>query len=318
MPGVRRDRGSRPGLHPNCSGLLACGNSFHGERPGPSLDGGGQALGRKCAIVAAAFDAEEGADADENGDADEDGDHLRPRASYIDIGSGIVAAQPHPASRMMSSGECFYKSVRHAFDGHGSFLPPNTYASGSNLDSIAVGDFNGDGLPDLVVSNAEHTGLCPGALCLPTGLGAGTVGVFINRGDGSFAPQATYRPYSSWPAFQIQGLRRTPATSSKSCVMVYWLRADSIAKASSEAVYRKVTRYLGQLTGKDKDQQLTLDHLQSMSVMDHLTRVDAPGGALPKQQHEHGDVAGASKAGHGIGYVHGGDHRKNGLVFPWV
>jgi hypothetical protein len=77
-------------------------------------------------------------------------------------------------------------------DGQGSFSPPTTYASGGNVDSITVSDLNGDGYPDIVVSNADFTGLCPEALCLPTGLGAGTANVFINQGDGTFAPQASY------------------------------------------------------------------------------------------------------------------------------
>jgi len=55
-----------------------------------------------------------------------------------------------------------------------------------------VSDLNGDGYPDIVVTNAELAGTCPAALCLPTGLGAGTVNVLINRGDGTFAPQVSY------------------------------------------------------------------------------------------------------------------------------
>jgi hypothetical protein len=40
---------------------------------------------------------------------------------------------------------------------------------------------------------------------------------------------------------------------------------ENIARLA-RAVCRKVTRYLGQLTGEDKDQQLTLDHLANASV----------------------------------------------------
>jgi hypothetical protein len=40
---------------------------------------------------------------------------------------------------------------------------------------------------------------------------------------------------------------------------------EDIARLA-RAVCRKVTRYLGQLTGEDKDQQLTLDHLANASV----------------------------------------------------
>ena len=41
--------------------------------------------------------------------------------------------------------------------------------------------------------------------------------------------------------------------------------AEDVARLA-RAVCRKVTRYLGQLTGEDKDQQLTLDHLANASV----------------------------------------------------
>ncbi|MGA7743634.1 MAG: VCBS repeat-containing protein [Polyangia bacterium] len=77
-------------------------------------------------------------------------------------------------------------------DGNAGFAAPITYAAGDVVDSIAVGDLNGDGFPDIVVSNAELAGTCPGARCLPTGLGAGTVNVLINQGDGTFAPQVSY------------------------------------------------------------------------------------------------------------------------------
>ena len=40
---------------------------------------------------------------------------------------------------------------------------------------------------------------------------------------------------------------------------------EDIARLA-HAVCRKVMRYLGQLTGEDKDQQLTLDHLANASV----------------------------------------------------
>jgi hypothetical protein len=42
--------------------------------------------------------------------------------------------------------------------------------------------------------------------------------------------------------------------------------SDEDVARLARAVCRKVTRYLGQLTGEDKDQQLTLDHLANASV----------------------------------------------------
>jgi hypothetical protein len=62
--------------------------------------------------------------------------------------------------------------------GDGSFAPPVTYcvfnADADSVQSMAVGDLNGDGYPDLAVST--HT----------------TLSVLIGRGDGSFAPRVDY------------------------------------------------------------------------------------------------------------------------------
>ena len=44
-----------------------------------------------------------------------------------------------------------------------------------------------------MVTNSELAGGCSGGvICLPTGLGAGTLNVLINQGDGTFAPQVSY------------------------------------------------------------------------------------------------------------------------------
>ena len=56
-------------------------------------------------------------------------------------------------------------------NGDGTFQPPTTYAAGgASPFSIASGDLNGDGKPDLLVSNQ----------------GLGTVSVFLGEGDGTF------------------------------------------------------------------------------------------------------------------------------------
>ncbi|HEY4355924.1 MAG TPA: FG-GAP-like repeat-containing protein, partial [Acidobacteriaceae bacterium] len=59
-----------------------------------------------------------------------------------------------------------------------SFAPQVTYATGSGSapQAVAVGDFNGDGIPDFAVANSA----------------ASTVGVFLGNGDGTFNPQVTY------------------------------------------------------------------------------------------------------------------------------
>jgi hypothetical protein len=61
-------------------------------------------------------------------------------------------------------------------NGDGSFAAARTFAAGSMPRSVAVGDFNGDGLLDLAVANYF----------------GGTVSVLLGNGDGSFEPAHTY------------------------------------------------------------------------------------------------------------------------------
>jgi FG-GAP-like repeat/PASTA domain/FG-GAP repeat len=57
-----------------------------------------------------------------------------------------------------------------------SFAGPKSYATGTNSQSVAIGDLNGDGKPDLVTANLE----------------ARTVSVLANRGQGTFRAKLDY------------------------------------------------------------------------------------------------------------------------------
>src|SRR5262249_14735423 len=67
-------------------------------------------------------------------------------------------------------------------NGDGSFGPPVDYATSPESLSIAAGDLNGDGKPDLVTADRGPR---------PTN-DPGDVSVLLNQGDGTFAPAVAY------------------------------------------------------------------------------------------------------------------------------
>jgi hypothetical protein len=69
-------------------------------------------------------------------------------------------------------------------NGDGTFQPPVAYSSGGyDAVSVAVGDVNGDGKPDLLVANSCGSSTCEGM---------GSVGVLLGNGDGTFQPAVAY------------------------------------------------------------------------------------------------------------------------------
>jgi Bacterial Ig-like domain (group 3)/FG-GAP-like repeat len=73
-------------------------------------------------------------------------------------------------------------------NGDGTFQPPVSYDSGgSNPYSVAVGDVNGDGTPDLVVANGCASGTY-GIFCSSQGV----LGVLLGNGDGTFQAPLTF------------------------------------------------------------------------------------------------------------------------------
>ena len=73
-----------------------------------------------------------------------------------------------------------------------SFVAREDYAVGTNPASVAVGDFNRDGRPDLAVANY--------AASLP-----GTVSVLLGNGDGTFQPALTFGTSGANPEYVAVG-----------------------------------------------------------------------------------------------------------------
>jgi hypothetical protein len=68
-------------------------------------------------------------------------------------------------------------------NGDGTFQPAVTYgAGGYNPSSVVVADVNGDGKPDLLVTN----------YCAPDNCDSGNVGVLLGNSDGTFQAAVTY------------------------------------------------------------------------------------------------------------------------------
>jgi hypothetical protein len=66
-------------------------------------------------------------------------------------------------------------------NGDGSFQTQRTFSTGKSPSSVAVADVNGDGKPDLIVSNAADN----------------TVSLLLGNGDGTFGAQSTFAAGSS-------------------------------------------------------------------------------------------------------------------------
>src|SRR5262249_31341063 len=76
--------------------------------------------------------------------------------------------------------------------GDGTFRVAVDYAAGTNSSAVAVGDFNGDGIPDLVVGNGTAIG------------SSDNVSVLLGNGDGTFQAAVNYA-VGSLPIFVTVG-----------------------------------------------------------------------------------------------------------------
>jgi hypothetical protein len=123
-------------------------------------------------VLAASLDPASVAIGDVNGDGKPD---LAIANSYLDADE--------------EEGEVGTVSVRFN-RGNGTFKPRRDYPSGAGPVSIAVGDLNGDGKPDLATANTD----------------AGSVTVLLNGGDGSFRVSRDYATGDSTASVAIADL----------------------------------------------------------------------------------------------------------------
>ena len=87
---------------------------------------------------------------------------------------------PHPGNRLRAKGSVSGSSQPSS----PLFLPAVTYASGGDYPiSVAVGDMNGDGKPDVVVANQSSS----------------TVGILLGNGNGTFGKAVTYNTGGEFP-----------------------------------------------------------------------------------------------------------------------
>jgi hypothetical protein len=105
-----------------------------------------------------------------------------------------VAAPTFLAAQGIASKAARVPSVRplqvqnsYTFDARGLFLEPPFYTVGSSPVSVAIGDFNGDGKPDLAVVN--QCGNDPTCSKYPS---KSTVSILLGNGDGTFQKHLDY------------------------------------------------------------------------------------------------------------------------------
>ena len=75
---------------------------------------------------------------------------------------------------------------------NGGLNTPVSYPTGSAPSAVVSGDFNGDGIPDLAVTNGNCAYQTSGLAYTELVCNAGTVSILLGNGDGSFELHLDY------------------------------------------------------------------------------------------------------------------------------
>jgi hypothetical protein len=168
-----------------------------------------------------------------------------------------------------------------------SFARARSYATGPWPISVAIGDLNGDGKPDVATANERY------------GAAAGTVSVILNKGDGRFRARVDYRTGRRTESVAIGDLNGdgspdlAAANAEASTVSVLLSRGDGSFRAKvdyptgSEAYPSSVA--IGDLNGDREPDLVTANtHANTVSVLlnigdgSFLTKLDYATGDRPR------------------------------------
>ena len=110
--------------------------------------------------------------------------------------------------------------------GDGTFAVAAHYPVGLNPQSVALGDLNGDRLPDMAVAN----------------LGSDNVSVLLNRGDGAFQPTANYTTPQAPQGLAIADLDRD-GINDIFVTTVTGTNQLSVLRGNGDGTFQAATRY---------------------------------------------------------------------------